>query len=252
MDRDAKIALFLSAFRGRTDVHAQHVPDQGGYRPVSSRLDETRAKLHLTGLQILGVYPLLPDNTTWFLAVDFDRDGAWEDALAVGRACLLREVPAYLERSRSGVGVHVWIFFSAPLPAYKARDLGRLLEAESRGSLDRFFPRQDRHKGKGVGNLIALPMQRHARDRGCTDLLDERGQAWDDPWLPLQTLRRVDERTVDFSSRKGPAACTVPCRSRASPPSHPWCARLKALCESTSASTSQSRMPPVLRRWSRS
>jgi hypothetical protein len=119
---------------------------------------------------VAGVYPVRVDETCWFLAVDFDGDDWSIDALAYIDTCRLSSVPAALERSRSGKGGHVWIFFSQPIPARDARQLGATLLTETLqrrpevgfSSYDRMFPSQDTLPKGGFGNLIALPLQRRA------------------------------------------------------------------------------------------
>jgi hypothetical protein len=76
---------------------------------------------------VMGVYPLLQDETCHFLAVDFDKQSWQEDAKAFMESCQIAEVPAALERSRSGTGAHIWIFFEKAVLAAKARKLGSLL-----------------------------------------------------------------------------------------------------------------------------
>ena len=73
---------------------------------------------------VAGVYPMLLNETCFFLAVDFDKSGWQEDALAVLATCARIGLPAVLERSRSGNGGHVWMFFEEPIPAALARGLG--------------------------------------------------------------------------------------------------------------------------------
>jgi hypothetical protein len=148
-----KVALFRSLFRGREDVYAlrwEKADGMSGYAPASIRdwkavmsvppaerkkLDQATRQLlpltdeavhqHLSGKNTLGIYPLLPDETCWFLAADFDQK-LWQlDAASFVESCRELNVPAALERSRSGKGAHVWIFFSAPVPATLARKLGR-------------------------------------------------------------------------------------------------------------------------------
>src|SRR6516225_1927596 len=190
-----RIALFRGLFRGREDVYArrwENADGRHGYSPAAvkdwkaireSRPEErkkvdqkTRRFLpltdavienHLLGTETVGVYPLLPDETCWFLAADFDKK-TWEyDALAFLETCRELNVPAALERSRSGKGGHVWIFFERPLPAITARKLGcalltRTMERRHQvglDSYDRFFPNQDTMPKGGFGNLIALPLQ---------------------------------------------------------------------------------------------
>ena len=130
-----KIKLFRTLFRGREDVYAvfwfNERTGKKGYSPAcedpwSSKKGKAKNYLpltdevilsHLTGEKIIGVYPLLKDDTCWFLACDFDKEGWALDALAFLNICKDYGVPAYLERSRSGNGGHVWTFFSAPVPA---------------------------------------------------------------------------------------------------------------------------------------
>ena len=122
----------------------------------------------------MGVYPLLQGDTCRFLAADFDGEHWAEDALAYLEICHARNVPAALERSRSGQGGHAWIFFTAPVAAREARQLGAALMTEamerrpeiSFESYDRFFPNQDSAPAGGFGNLIALPLARRTRDQG--------------------------------------------------------------------------------------
>lgn len=112
---------------------------------------------------VVGVYPLLEDETCFFLAVDFDKSGWQEDAAAFVRACRRLHLPAALERSRSGQGGHVWLFFESVLPAAMARRLGSHLLTEAMegrpdiglDSYDRLFPSQDTMPG--VGSAISLP-----------------------------------------------------------------------------------------------
>ncbi len=148
-----KIALFRSLFRGREDVYARRweSPDgRAGYSPNTERdwksyyaakpedrkrvdretrksipLDDDAIHAHLAGKHTLGVYPLLRDESCWFLAVDFDKKTWKEDAAAFSETCKSLGVPASLECSRSGNGAHVWIFFERPVPATVARRWGR-------------------------------------------------------------------------------------------------------------------------------
>jgi hypothetical protein len=64
---------------------------------------------------------LLQDETCFFLAVDFDKAGWREDAAAFLETCHHLNIPAALERSRSGRGAHVWFFFDEAIPAALAR-----------------------------------------------------------------------------------------------------------------------------------
>jgi len=148
---------------------------------------------------VVGVYPLLFDDTCGFLAVDFDGENWSSDTLAFLQACRELEVPAALERSRSGNGGHVWLFFSEPAPAADARRLGTLLLTRAMNqrpeigftSYDRMFPSQDTMPNGGFGNLIALPLQRRARDSGNSVFIDDDWRPLDDQWAFLADLRRI-------------------------------------------------------------
>lgn len=146
-----------------------------------------------------GVYPMLPDETCWFLAADFDKQSWSRDAAAYLATCREKGVPAVLERSRSGNGGHVWIFFSEPIPAGEARRLGSYLLTETMercpdigfDSYDRFFPSQDNMPVGGFGNLIALPLQRLPRENGNSVFVDDTLRPHDDQWALLSTTRRM-------------------------------------------------------------
>ncbi len=190
-----RIALFRSLFRGREDVYARRWENhdgRSGYAPgalkdwkaINSSRPEDRKKVdrntrkflplsdtvienHLLGKETIGIYPLLPDETCWFLAVDFDKKTWADDSRAFLETCRELNVPAALERSRSGNGGHAWIFFEHALPASTARKLGcavltRTMEHRHQlglDSYDRLFPNQDTMPKGGFGNLIALPLQ---------------------------------------------------------------------------------------------
>lgn len=238
-----KIALFRSLFRGREDVYAQRweSPDgRTGYSPRTARdwqaynaakpgdrkrVDkETRKNIpltdeaihaHLVGKQTLGVYPLLLDETCWFLAVDFDKKTWKDDAAAFRATCRELNVPAALEQSRSGNGAHIWIFFERLIPAGLARRLGSLILTRTMerrhqlglDSYDRFFPNQDTMPKGGFGNLIALPLQKGPRDSGFTEFLDDELRPHADQWGFLSSMRRVSqslaERLISEALQRG-------------------------------------------------
>jgi superfamily II DNA or RNA helicase len=153
----------------------------------------------------VGVYPLLPDETCWFLAADFDKT-TWEaDALAFMETCQGLGIPAGLERSRSGRGGHVWTFFAEPIPATLARKLGSFLLTRTMerrpelglDSYDRFFPNQDTMPQGGFGNLIALPLQRKPRGLGNNSLfVDDNLVPYVDQVAFLSSLRPMPAREV--------------------------------------------------------
>lgn len=228
----AKIALFRSLFVGRPDVFPvrweNRKAGRAGYSPACFNewakggcgkpkvkcgecphqafipfSDETIER-HLRGDDgrsgdfVAGVYPLLPDETCWFLAADFDKEAWTEDARAFLETCRQRGITAALERSRSGNGGHVWIFFRVPVPARIARQMGAALITEtmekrpeiSFSSYDRFFPNQDTMPLGGFGNLIALPLQRRARDVGNSVFVDENLTPYEDQWAFLSMLEK--------------------------------------------------------------
>jgi superfamily II DNA or RNA helicase len=224
---EKKISLFRNLFRGREDVYAIRWEGKGGksgyspagvmdWRAIHAARPEERKKVarktrtlqpltdsairdHLTGKQTIGVYPLLPDETCWFLAVDFDKKSWMADAAAFASTCQRFQVPVTIERSRSGNGAHIWLFFDRPVLAANARQLGCALltrTMESRheiglDSYDRLFPSQDTLPKGGFGNLIALPLQKRAREQGNSVFLDEHFQPHGDQWRFLELVQRV-------------------------------------------------------------
>jgi len=231
-----KVALFRGLFRGREDVHAvrwEGRQGKAGYSPASRRVwgepifhgsEVPREYLpltdqvihdHLTGRMTVGVYPMLVDETCWFLAADFDKTTWQEDVRAYLDTCREWNVPALLERSRSGRGGHVWIFFIAPLPARLARKLGaailtRTMERRHQlglDSYDRFFPSQDTMPKGGFGNLIALPLQQVPRGHGNSVFPDAEFEPHTDQWSVLSGVRRMSlsdvESVVGEAERKG-------------------------------------------------
>lgn len=192
------MALFRSLFKGREDVYATYWINERtgkkGYSPACEEpwnfqkgqpkkylpLNDYVIQDHLLGNKTIGIFPLLKDNSCWFLACDFDGDGWKLDSTAYLDVCKKYEVPVYLERSRSGNGGHVWIFFSDAVSAISVRKLWfRLLRQTmdlrgdmDLGSYDRFFPNQDFIPKGGLGNLIAAPLQKKCRALRNTEFLD--------------------------------------------------------------------------------
>lgn len=154
---------------------------------------------------VMGVYPMLLDETCHFLAVDFDKDTWREDGAAFMETCRRSEVPAALERSRSGNGGHIWLFFDEAIPAVLARKLGSYLLTETMErwpdlglrSYDRLFPNQDTLPKGGLGNLIALPLQKVVRDRGNSVFINEAFEPYEDQWAFLAAVRRVSRVEAD-------------------------------------------------------
>ena len=236
---EEKIRLFRSLFRGREDVYARRFESRksgkAGYAPACANewvrgvcekpriacaecphrrflpVTDEVIRRHLSGEDgagnsfIVGLYPLLPDDSCWFVAVDFDKGGWREDAAACLEACRRLTLPAALERSRSGNGAHLWLFFDEPLPASLARRLAShvLTETMERrphvglDSYDRLFPNQDTMPQGGFGNLIALPLQKAARQRANSVFLDEALEPWPDQWSFLAHVHRLSRQRVE-------------------------------------------------------
>lgn len=154
---------------------------------------------HIEGDITAGVYPLLQDETCFFLAVDLDKQIWQEDAKAFLAICKQNDIPAYLERSRSGNGGHIWIFFSGPVVAALARQLGIFLLTETMEqrhqldmkSYDRLFPNQDTMPRGGFGNLIALPLQKTPAEKGNSVFVDDNLRPYEDQWLFLANIRKM-------------------------------------------------------------
>jgi superfamily II DNA or RNA helicase len=227
------IPLFHSLFKGREDVFAirwekgaksgympayfydpyrykAHVLKGGTFQNFAEKsylplTDEQIAK-HLGGKQQIGLYPLLPDNTSWFIAADFDKENWAEECRNFLKVCEDKNIPAYLERSRSGKGGHVWIFFEQPYPASKSRKiiLSLLMEADiisefdKNSSFDRLFPNQDMLSGKGLGNLIALPLHKPTLEQGNSCFVDlETLQHFEDQWSFLASIKKISKNALD-------------------------------------------------------
>ena len=178
-----------------------------------SGLTKERIRDHFKGIDkngrkaVYGVYPLLDGNVTWFLAIDFDEDTWRQDVSALRKTCRTFEVEPAVEISRSGNGAHVWFFFSKTISAVLARKfgaglLGWTISHESHTmklrSFDRFFPAQDELKEGGYGNLIALPFQKEAVERGNTLFVDENFQPLpvEEQWTFLARIKRLSEENV--------------------------------------------------------
>lgn len=259
----AKIALFRSLFRGRDDVYPKFWhnarSNKSGYAPacenewVHGVCNKPRVKCgecpnqaflsttdrviedHLRGRHVVGAYPLLKDDSCWFLAADFDDEGWQDDVTAFAESCRALGIVPSIERSRSGAGAHVWLFFASPTPARVARSLGCLLLTETMSrrhqlrltSYDRLFPNQDVLPKGGFGNLIALPLQREAAEQGNTLFLTDRLEPFADQWsylsnIPRLPLALIDAMVADAERRGTVLGVRAPDESDALLVKSPW------------------------------
>ena len=236
---EKKIALFRRLFRGRSDVFPirweNRATGRSGYAPACANewrrgvcekpkvkcstcpnqafraVDDVSIERHLRGVDangapfVMGVYPMLTDNTCSFLAADFD-EGEWRrDVSAFRETCRRHKIPVAIEQSRSGNGAHAWIFFEEPIPAASARRLGAFLITDTMervpdigfGSYDRLFPSQDTMPAGGFGNLIAMPLQGLARTSGNSMFIDESCSPNPDQWAFLSAIQPMARSTVD-------------------------------------------------------
>lgn len=196
---------WVTGICGKPKVKCGECPHQKFIPPAQSvMVKHLRGDDGRSGDFVAGVYPLLQDDTCWFLAADFDKTSWAEDAAALLETCRVKGVPAALERSRSGNGGHVWIFFSEPVSARLARQLGSVLITETIerrpeigfASYDRLFPNQDTMPLGGFGNLIALPLQNSARKVGNSVFVDADMRPYDDQWAYLSSLPRMTAAAV--------------------------------------------------------
>ncbi len=223
---EEQIILYQSLFRGRTDVYARYWEKigQANYSPAYDvnwtaynnfklkggafkdfkdkkliPLSSDIVKKHLIGAHAIGIYPILQDNTSYFIAADFDGNTWQQDCKSFMDECQKAGLYAYLERSMSGNGGHVRIFFKTAFPCYKSRQMMlelvrrvlKLSEFDKEVSFDRLFPNQDNLAKEGFGNLIAIPLQGQAARLNNTIFLDpETFQPYPDQWAFLQAIHR--------------------------------------------------------------
>jgi len=232
-DSILKIKLFMSLFKGRDDVYATKWVNKNktksGYSPVClnqwqsgicgkpkvscskcenksyAALDEYVIEDHLRGNIVAGIYPMLPDETCYFLAIDFDEADWQKDITIVREVCSEFDIPIVLERSLSGNGGHAWFFFENRIPAVLARKFGTALLTFSMNrrheirfkSYDRLFPSQDTIPKGGFGNLIALPFQKSVRKNNNSEFIDENFNSYSDQWAFISSIQKIPEDRLD-------------------------------------------------------
>ena len=233
LSTNEKVALFRRLLRGRTDVYPirweSKTTGKSGYSPAcanewrSGVCEKPRIKCrdcgnrlfiplsdsviyhHLAGDHTVGVYPLLADDTCYFLAVDFDEDEWRDDARAFVQSCEELGVPVALEISRSGQGAHAWVFFADRVLARDARRLGTAIISQTcartrqlkLGSYDRLFPNQDTMPKGGLGNLIALPLQKRPRENGYSVFVDSDLRLYPDQWAFLASIQLMAAHDIE-------------------------------------------------------
>ncbi len=223
---EEQLNLYMSLFRGRTDVYARYWEKNGqaNYSPAYDvnwtayndfkmkggafkdfkdkkliPLTPDIVKKHLIGATAIGVYPILQDNTSYFIAADFDGENWQQDSKNFIASCKEANLTAYLERSRSGNGGHAWIFFENPVPCHISRQIileiirriFKFSEFDKEVSYDRLFPNQDFISKDGFGNLITIPLQGQAARLGNTLFIDlETTTPYPNQWDFLQSVKR--------------------------------------------------------------
>jgi superfamily II DNA or RNA helicase len=230
---EKQLTQYMSLFKGRDDIYARRWEKSGktGYAPAYSfdwneylrhkasggnfynfdkkkKIPLTRdvIKKHLIGTYFIGIYPLLEDNTSYFIAIDFDGKDWKKDSKKFIGECKALKISAYIERSLSGKGAHVWIFFKDKYSAVKSRriflEIVRkaldLSNFDREVSFDRIFPNQDYHSGKGFGNLIALPLNGRFLEESNMVFLDPGSlNPVSDQWDYLNKIKKISRNKLN-------------------------------------------------------
>jgi len=234
-----KLELFRSLFCGRTDVYAKRYYNMKsgkfGYSPVCASagkphlcekkkytcgecpnrelisLSDKVICNHIIGddalaRDVIGIYPIFPDNTVCFLAIDLDKENWKIDVNAILAACKRAGICPSVERSRSGQGAHIWFFFEDRILAAMARKFGNGLITLAMEidhtlkftSYDRLFPNQDVLPKGGFGNLIALPLQGQAKLKGNSLFVDNSLNPFEDQWAYLSQVKKIPLQQVKY------------------------------------------------------
>lgn len=234
---DEKIELFKSLFTGRADVCAKRWENQkgkSGYSPycknewIKGICEKPRVscskckksnfihfnnyviKKHLLGEVVIGVYAIDKDDMCRFLVMDFDKSTWKEDVKTIRDVCLIDGIPIYVEISRSGNGGHLWFFFSKLIKASLARKFGMMILEFAMtknnnikfDSYDRLIPNQDFLQKDGFGNLIALPLQKQARQLKNTVFVDENFEEIKDQWSLLSKVKKINTYDINKYLKK--------------------------------------------------
>ena len=228
---EEKVRIFMEVFKGRTDLYAKrwtsNKTGKSGYSPVCKnefstyKCDKPRVKCnecpyrellplteevvlkHLKGEITIGIYPLLPDDSCNFLAIDFDKKTYEKDVMAFWNICDELNIPVYVEKSRSGNGAHIWIFFEESIPAKIARKMGNILLTKTMektsldlDSYDRLLPNQDTMPKGGFGNLIALPFQGESSKNGNTVFVDKYFEVQENQLNILTNIQKMKSENI--------------------------------------------------------
>lgn len=237
LDRNQKIAVFMDYFKPRLDVYEKRYFSnkqnkfgwtlacfnefKDGCRkgkmanacrncPIKSLAPLTKEVIidHFKGTNKnlgIGIYPLLKDNTCYFLALDFDDDSWFEDMYSVFKVAVRYGLEPVMERSASGAGGHLWFFFSTNIKVSLARRFGEFLLQETMKqntritfkSFDRMFPNQDYLPEGGFGNQIALPLRYSSYAQGNTTFINELQQPYFNPIEYLATRKKITQEEVE-------------------------------------------------------
>lgn len=231
ISNEEKVKIFMEVFKGRTDLYAKrwtsNKTGKSGYSPVCKnefstyKCDKPRVKCnecpfreltsltediilkHLKGEITIGIYPLLPGDLCNFLAIDFDKKTFEKDVTAFWNICDELDIPIYVEKSRSGNGAHIWIFFEESISARIARKMGNILLTKTMekasldlDSYDRLFPNQDTMPKGGFGNLIALPFQGESSKSGNTVFVDKYFEVEKNQINILNNIKRMKSNEI--------------------------------------------------------